>query len=81
MEDARNISTRMVEPLVGFPPGVQKPQHNNLQKIKSKIEISELNVYYGRFRALTDINLEIPESKSPQSSDPRDVESLLFCVL
>jgi len=63
MEDARNISTRMVEPLVGFPPGVQKPQHNNLQKIKSKIEISELNVYYGRFRALTDINLEIPESK------------------
>jgi phosphate transport system ATP-binding protein len=35
----------------------------NATREKSKISVKDLNFYYGKFRALKDINLEIPENK------------------
>lgn len=36
---------------------------NNLSPLRTKLEVKDLNFYYGSFHALKNINLEIPENK------------------
>lgn len=43
-----------------------------------KLSIEDMNLFYGNFHALHDINMHIPEKRLPLLSDQVDVESLHF---
>ena len=46
--------------------------------IKPKFDIEKLNLHYGAFHALKDINMQIDEQRSQLSSDRPDAESPHF---
>ena len=46
--------------------------------IKPKFDIEKLNLHYGLFHALKDINMQISAMRSPRSSDRPAAENLHF---
>lgn len=47
---------------------------------RPKIEINDLNFFYGKYHALKNINLRIPEGKVTRSSARRAAASPLCCA-
>jgi len=50
------------------------------ETLVQKIQVKNLNFYYGAFHALKDINLEIPERKVTAFIGPRAAASLRCCA-
>lgn len=46
--------------------------------IKPKFDIEKLNLHYGAFHALKDINMQITPTRSPRSSDRPAAENRHF---
>jgi len=47
---------------------------------RTKVDIKGLSVYYGKFRALADINLSVHEKRITAIIGPRDAENPPCCV-
>ena len=57
-----------------------KTSENDAALSKNKMEIKNLSVFYGKFRAVTEINMDIQENKITAIIGPPAVENPLCCV-